>query len=221
VVEYGRPIYVDSSTLKEFQVGGTQRRTVCNNLLGDIETSMRSVIVSTTDYDTLELIHTARRLYRERSKAPLDTSERQDLSRRFAEGYRRLLTIQDGKPPAKWQDLQSRLQDYREELRDLGIKDHQVPALAEEHLDDEVALDVLHPDADKVISSLQLIYNIIHLTGILALAAVPILLLNLPVGILAGLYSEARRKKALANSKVKVRGFDVRKFEHGTGRITS
>ena len=92
---------------------------------------MRSVIVSTTgmspvivrndsrcfshttlDYDTLELIHTARRLYR-REKGPMEIMEKQELSRRFAEGYRRLLLMTNGKPPPEWLDLQRRLKDYR------------------------------------------------------------------------------------------------------------
>lgn len=64
------------------------------------------------DYDTLEIIHTARRLYR-REKGPMDTSEKQELSRRFAEGYRRLLLMTDGKPPPEWLDLQRRLIEYR------------------------------------------------------------------------------------------------------------
>lgn len=43
----------------------------------------------------------------------MDTSEKQELSRRFAEGYRRLLLMTDGKPPPEWLDLQRRLIEYR------------------------------------------------------------------------------------------------------------
>jgi len=175
---------------------------VCNALLERIESAMRSVIVSTTDYDTLELIHTARRLYRS-TKGPMGTSERQKLSRRFAEGYRRLLLMTGGKPPPEWIDLQDRLMAYRRELKNLGLKDYQVPALAPEHLDENSV------DADSVLSFLQLVYNIAHLLLLLALVGVPWLFLNLPVRLLADAYSESRRKKALARSKVKVRGIDV------------
>jgi len=82
-----------------------------------------------------------------------------------------------------------------------------VLALSGEHLDAD--LDVASVDGDAVLSILQLFYNIVHLLFLLMLAAVPVLLLNLPVGILAGIYSERRRMKALAKSKVKIRGFDV------------
>lgn len=49
---------------------------------------MRSVIVSVPDYESLKLIHTARRLYTSKHTA---NSEKQDLSRRFAEGYKKIL----------------------------------------------------------------------------------------------------------------------------------
>jgi glycerol-3-phosphate O-acyltransferase / dihydroxyacetone phosphate acyltransferase len=94
------------------------------------------------------------------------------------------------------------------ELRDLGLKDYQVPGLAGEHLAAEATSQV--DNRDSVLSALHLVYMIAHLLLLLALAAVPVLLLNLPVGMLAGLYAESRRKKALAASKVKVRGYDVR-----------
>jgi glycerol-3-phosphate O-acyltransferase/dihydroxyacetone phosphate acyltransferase len=92
------------------------------------------------------------------------------------------------------------------ELKDLGLKDYQVPGLAGEHLDGEGGGT---DGRDSVLSALHLVYMIVHLLLLLALAAVPVLLLNLPVGLVAGLYSESRRKKALAASKVKIRGYDV------------
>jgi len=206
VVEYGRPIWIDPATLPDFRSNDDARRhKVCNDLLEQVETSMRSVIVSSPDYETLEMLHTARRLY---TKGVLTAQERQEMSRRFAEGYKRLMLMTQGNPPAEWLELQNRIRAYRNELKDLGLKDYQVTALAGEHLEED--LNVENVDGDKLLSFLQFPYNIVHLLILLAVAAVPILLLNLPVGMLAGLYAERRRKKALAGSKVKVRGFDVR-----------
>ena len=51
--------------------------------------------------------------------------------------------------------------------------------------------------------------HIIHLLFIFVLAALPSVLLNLPVGLASRIYSNRRRKVALAASKVKVKGFDV------------
>lgn len=51
--------------------------------------------------------------------------------------------------------------------------------------------------------------HIIHLMFIIILAALPAVLLNLPVGLASRIYSNRRRKIALAASKVKVKGYDV------------
>jgi glycerol-3-phosphate O-acyltransferase / dihydroxyacetone phosphate acyltransferase len=203
VVEYGRPISIDPKTLPDFLANGSPRHKVCNQFLERVEESMRSVIVSAPDYETLELIHTARRLY-QRRKGQLDSQEKQDLSRRFVQGYKRLLEMHDGNVPEEWLQLQQRINDYRTELKELGLKDYQVPSLTEEHLDDETEVD-----ADKVLSDLQVPYHIVHFFIVLCIAAVPVLLLNLPVRLMADFYAEKRRKKALANSKVKIRGIDV------------
>jgi glycerol-3-phosphate O-acyltransferase / dihydroxyacetone phosphate acyltransferase len=207
VVEYGRPFYIKSSTLDDFKAGGSRRRAVCNALLEEVETNMRSVILSAPDYETLELIHTARRLYQRKRFGSMETVERQNLTRRFVEGYKRLLLMADGNPPREWQELQDRISAYRNELKDLGIKDYQVPALTEEHLDE--TLDIENVNGDKLIQFLQIVYNIAQKLSLGIVSAIPVLLLNLPVSVMAGLYSESRRKKALAHSKVKIKGFDV------------
>jgi glycerol-3-phosphate O-acyltransferase / dihydroxyacetone phosphate acyltransferase len=207
VVEYGRPFYIKSSTLDDFKAGGSRRRAVCSALLEEVETNMRSVIFSAPDYEALELIHTARRLYQRKRFGSLETVERQNLTRRFVEGYKRLLLMADGNPPREWLDLQDRISAYRNELKDLGIKDYQVPALTEEHLDE--TLDIENVSGDKLIRFFQIGYNIAQKLTLGIVSAIPVLLLNLPVAVMAGFYSERRRKKALAHSKVKIKGFDV------------
>lgn len=205
VIEYGKPITIDPNTLDDFKSGGFKRHHVCNEFLEKVEDSMRSVIVSAPDYETLELIHTARRLYQNR-REPLDSQTKQDLSRRFVEGYRRLLLLHDGKLPQEWLDLQNRIKDYRNELKELGLKDYQVISLLEEHLE---KMDVRRADADLVLSNMQVPYHVLHFIIVLCIAAIPFILLNLPVRIMAGMYAERRRRKALENSKVKLRGYDV------------
>ena len=125
-VEYGQPIWIDPSTLNDYKAGGADKRKVCNELLARIRESMRSVIVSAPDYESLQLIHTARRLYQRKD---LQGGEKQDMARRFAEGYKMLTLATKGDPPERWLDLQKRLIAYQEELKDLGIRDYQVPGL--------------------------------------------------------------------------------------------
>jgi len=196
-VEYGRPVYIDPQTLSAFKEGGAEKRRVCNELLERISDAMRAVIVSTPDYETLLVIHTARRLFQQREQS---ASQKQDLSRRFAEGYKRLMLMTHGSPPQQWLDLQARILAYSHELSDLGIKDYQVQGLDRENSES---------DGDAVIRETRLSYHIVHLIFVLLIAAVPAVTLNLPVGLLARLWANQRRKKALAASKVKIHARDV------------
>ena len=200
VVEYGRPIRINPSTLKAYKQGGAERRKVCSELLDRVQDSMKSVIVSAPDYDTLQVIHTARRLYQR--KGQMEPSARQDLNRRFAEGYKRLLLMTDGNPPKEWRDLQNRLVAYHHELEHLGIRDYHVPTLNQGMKTDGL-------DGDKVLSYMDTFYQILHLAFLVILATVPTILINMPIGVLADMYSESRRKVLLARSKVKVRAYDV------------
>ena len=95
-VEFGEPIYIDPSTLNAYKAGGAEKRKVCSDLLDRIQDSMKSVIVSAPDYDALQIIHTARRLYQRRG---LQGKEKQDMARRFAEGYKMLSYMVQGDPP--------------------------------------------------------------------------------------------------------------------------
>jgi glycerol-3-phosphate O-acyltransferase/dihydroxyacetone phosphate acyltransferase len=168
---------------------------------------MRSVIVSVPDYETMQLIHAARRLYRQDARN--ETAEqRQDMGRRFAEGYKRLLLQSGGEPPEEWVDLQKRLMAYQRELDELGIRDYQVSGL--DHEEVEIGSETEgHTKSETVLHRMNVLGHIIHLVFISFLAALPTLFLNLPVGLAARIYSNRRRKVALAASKVKIKGYDV------------
>jgi glycerol-3-phosphate O-acyltransferase/dihydroxyacetone phosphate acyltransferase len=56
---------------------------------------------------------------------------------------------------------------------------------------------------------MNIVGHIIHLIFIIVLAAPPALLLNMPVGLVSRIWANRRRKKALAESKVKIKGYDV------------
>ena len=200
VVEYGRPLFIDPATLKAYEEGGAEKHRVCSELLEKIQDSMKSVIVTTPDYETNQVVHAARRLWQQKE---LQTSEKQDLTRRFAEGYRQLLLHCKGEPPQEWKDLNSRVIKYQNELTELGIRDYQVPGVEREIK----SVDDL--DADTVLREIRLPYQIGHVLILMLLAGIPAIFLNLPVGLIARIYAERRRKKALAKSKVKITAEDV------------
>jgi len=197
IVEFGKPTFIDPKTMTDYKKGGDDRWTVCNEFLGRVTDNMRGVIVSAPDYDSLQIIHTARRLYR--SGIPT-SSEKQDLSRRFAEGYKKLLLMTDGNPPQEWLDLQDRIKSYQKDLKELGIGDHQVPGFVSVQNESY---------GDTVLRALRLPYRMAELLLLVLVSLIPALFLNLPVGLIARLYANKRRKAALANSTVKVKGMDV------------
>lgn len=203
VVEYGQPVYIDPSTLSAYQEGGPEKRRVCSELLQRIEDGMKSVLVTAPNYESLQVIYAARRLWQQKE---LLISEKQDLSRRFAEGYKQLLMQVNGKPPKEWSDLNDRIVSYQNELTELGIRDYQVPGLDSKKGEIQSVEDL---DGDTFLSGMRLPYQICHVLFLMLVAAIPSVLLNLPVGLVARIYAEKRRKKALANSKVKIKAEDV------------
>lgn len=100
----------------------------------------------------------------------------------------------------RWLDLQNRLKTYQKDLDELGIRDYQVPGLVSEKNE---------TDADSLLRRLRVPFRISELVLLSLLSLVPTLFLNMPVGLMAVLYANQRRKKAVAASKVKVKGMDV------------
>lgn len=199
LVEYGDPVYLKPGSLKEFQKGGAPKRAVCDDLLNRIKDSMRSVIVSMPDYESLQLVHTARRLYQRNTL--VDGREKQDLLRRFAVAYKTLSEVTNDNPPQDWVDLQEGISAYRRELRELGLRDYQVIGLDRNKENSE--------GKEKFRRGIRNVYRIAHLLVLVILSAIPNIFLNLPVRLAADVWAERKRKKALARSKVKLHGYDV------------
>ena len=59
--------------MTSYNRGGSEKRKVCSEFWDRVQDNMREVIVSTDSYETLQLIHTARSLYRNNTK---DLSEK-------------------------------------------------------------------------------------------------------------------------------------------------
>eukprot|EP00611_Tribonema_gayanum_P009977 TRINITY_DN1988_c0_g1_i1.p2 TRINITY_DN1988_c0_g1~~TRINITY_DN1988_c0_g1_i1.p2 ORF type:complete len:692 (-),score=255.23 TRINITY_DN1988_c0_g1_i1:552-2627(-) len=217
VVEFGPPIRISPELQELYR---TNRRQAYTTLLLQIEDSMRSCIVTAPDYNALRLVYTARRLYQPSHRIP--TPElKQDMNRRFAEGYKILLrryskpgasaeapsspsridkgytsdddqhgTFPDENLPEDARMLKRHLEEYREKLQRLGLRDYQVPTLGQ-------------PDP------LKATYTLLHLFLVALLAAIPSIVLNAPVGLVARKMAEAERKRALAGSVVKITARDV------------
>ena len=185
VVEFGQPIHIDKNL---HQVYKNSRRQGYIQLLQKIEDGMRSVIVTAESFNELKLIHTVRRLY-QRASSGITTDQKQDMSRRFSAAYRVLKEKWGDNFPAELAELKTKIEEYQKTLDHWGLKDYQVG-----HLDTRYS---------------TLLYKFLHGFVVGVIAFIPTIFLNLPVGLLAKLWSHNEAKKDLKNSRVKIAARDV------------
>lgn len=191
VVEFGEPVHITEELLAIYR---KSKRQAYQLLLHEIETSMRSVIVTAADYQELKLIHTARRLF-PYNAAKLSTQTKLDLARRFSYAWKLIkekyhYPAQSELLPEDLVSLQGHLIAYQDALDHWGLKDYQLLS----------KLDL---------SFAHLLYTFLHGLIIVSLASIPSILLNLPVGILASYWASMEAKKDLKVSRVKITARDV------------
>ncbi|EGO18598.1 hypothetical protein SERLADRAFT_443932 [Serpula lacrymans var. lacrymans S7.9] len=185
VVEFGVAMDVPSELVSMFKEGGTQKRGAVNKLLDLTYDALKTVTIRAPDYDTLMLIQAVRRLYKTPGQH-LTLGQVVELNRRFLEGYTHF------KEEPRVQKLRTDVLKYNRLLRDLGLRDHQVPRAKKASW-----------------KTLGLLAYRLGLLIVWALLALPGTILNGPMFILASLISRKKAKEALAASVVKVAGRDV------------
>lgn len=82
VVEYGKSIRVPFSLVDDFKKGGESMRAACSALLQIIQNALMEVTVTASDWNALQLIQAARRLYEPRT-FELSAPQKMELTRRF------------------------------------------------------------------------------------------------------------------------------------------
>jgi glycerol-3-phosphate O-acyltransferase/dihydroxyacetone phosphate acyltransferase len=197
VIEFGAPIIADQSLVDMYKAGGGKKREACGKLLEQVHDGLRAVTLRGPDWETMQVIQAARRLYRIPGQH-LTLGQVIELNKRFMEGY---LHYQH---EPKIIELRTRVLAYNRLLRDMGIADHQVERASNK----------------SVKSGLLLIYR----TGLLlwwGMLSLPGVILHAPVFILAKTISHKKAKgtllkfgeswqpEALAASTVKIQGRDV------------
>jgi glycerol-3-phosphate O-acyltransferase / dihydroxyacetone phosphate acyltransferase len=184
VIEFGIPLTVPPSLVEQYSDPATRRDAV-KSLLDMIYHALLSVTVNTPDFETLQVVQAARRLYKPAHRR-LPLPQVVELNRRFVEGYNHF------KDDPRVMKLRQNVLEYNRRLHALGIRDHQVRNARYD------PLNVLG----------KLIYRSIKVT-ILGLGALPGFLLFFPVFIATRVISHRMAKEALAASTVKIRGRDV------------
>ncbi|KAG2064628.1 glycerol-3-phosphate O-acyltransferase [Suillus decipiens] len=185
VVEFGTALDVPAELVEMFKEGGNKKREAVSKFLDLIYDGLKTVTIRAPDYDTLMLIQAVRRLYKTPGQH-LTLGQVVELNRRFLEGYTHF------KDEPRVQKLRTDVLKYNRLIRDLGIRDHQVPR------------------AQKASwKTLGLLVYRLVLLMIWTSLALPGVILNGPMFILASIISRQKAKEALAASVVKVAGRDV------------
>ncbi|KAI0273558.1 glycerol-3-phosphate O-acyltransferase [Gloeopeniophorella convolvens] len=185
VVEFGPPLDIASELVEKFKAGGSDRRDAVSKLLNEAYDALKAVTVRAPDYDTLMLIQAARRLYQPPGQH-LTLGQVVELNKRF------LLAYSYFKDEPRIQALRAKVLKYNRLLRDLGLRDHQVPRAQKASWKTSGLL--LYRIA------LLLVWTVFSLPGVV---------LHSPIFITASIVSKLKAKEALAASVVKVAGRDV------------
>ncbi|TFK54916.1 glycerol-3-phosphate O-acyltransferase [Heliocybe sulcata] len=185
VVEFGSALDVPEELVQMFKEGGDRKKEAVGKLLDVIYDGLKTVTVRAPDYDTLMLVQAARRLYNTPGQH-LTLGQVVELNRRFVEGYLHF------KDEPRIQKLREDVLRYNRLLRDLGLRDHQVPR------------------AQKATwKTLGLLVYRIGLLAVWSTFSLPGVILNGPIFLTASILSRKKAKEALAASTVKLAGRDV------------
>lgn len=185
VVEFGAPVEVSGDLVKLFEAGGEGKRKAVGDMMDLVFDGLKSVTVRAPDYETLMLIQAARRLYTPPGHH-LTLPQVVELNRRFIIGYLKF------KDDPRIQQLKADVLRYNKMLGWAGLRDHQVERATRAGW-----------------RSLGLLFYRLGLLVMWGTMALPGVILNSPIIILAKIISRKKAKEALAASQVKLKGRDV------------
>ncbi|KAJ7444605.1 hypothetical protein B0H11DRAFT_2290705 [Mycena galericulata] len=185
VVEFGHALDVPAELVDMFKQGGTQKREAVAKFLDLIFNALKTVTVRAPDYETLMLIQAVRRLYKTPSQH-LTLGQVVELNRRLLEGYEHFKDL------PRVQNLRKDVLKYNRLVRDMGLRDHQVPRAQRAGW-----------------KTLALLTYRVGLLAVWSTFALPGVILNSPIFILASIISRRKAKEALAASRVKIAARDV------------
>lgn len=185
VVEFGAPLEVSPDLVKLFEGGGDGKKKAVGQMMDLVFDGLKSVTVRAPDYETLMLIQAARRLYTPPGQH-LTLPQVVELNRRFIIGYLKF------KDDPRIQKLKSDVHRYNKQLGYSGLKDHQVERATRAGW--------------RSLGLLGYRLGLLLMWGSLALPGV---ILNSPIIVLAKVISRVKAREALAASQVKLKGRDV------------
>lgn len=184
VLDFGIPIVIDNEWAEKYKEDS--RKTV-SDLMDIITSAMKAVTVQSPDYETLQVIQAARRLYSyggHSSNLPLPVVV--ELNRNLLIGYSKY------KDDPKIRHLTQSVIQYNQKLKYYGLRDHQIASASEDYLHNGILL----------IKRLLILayYGILCLPGTVLFS---------PVFYACAKISAKKQREALAKSAVKIKANDV------------
>lgn len=184
VVEFGHPITIPKDLVDRYNDPETSKAAV-QELLDTITNGLKAVTVTCPDYETLMVVQAARRLYTNEKTLPIPLIV--EMNRRLVIGYNHY------KENPEIIELREKIMHYNENLKRLHLPDHEVNRAAQFNFLKNLSI---------------LIYRSLKLVSLLTLA-LPGIVLFTPVFIVGKMYSNKKKREALANSLVKIKANDV------------
>lgn len=184
VVEFGHPINIPKELVERYNNPETYKAAI-QEMLDLITNGLKAVTVTCPDYETLMVVQAARRLYANEKTLPIPLIV--EMNRRLVMGYNHYKTN-----PEIIQ-LRERILHYNEKLKQLYLPDHEVNRAAQVNFLQNLSI---------------LIYRSLKLVVLLILA-LPGIVLFTPVFVVGKMYSNKKKREALAASLVKIKANDV------------
>eukprot|EP00405_Crypthecodinium_cohnii_P015654 CAMPEP_0206458594 /NCGR_PEP_ID=MMETSP0324_2-20121206/23664_1 /ASSEMBLY_ACC=CAM_ASM_000836 /TAXON_ID=2866 /ORGANISM="Crypthecodinium cohnii, Strain Seligo" /LENGTH=744 /DNA_ID=CAMNT_0053929965 /DNA_START=30 /DNA_END=2264 /DNA_ORIENTATION=- len=229
VVEFGPPIIVPEAIYLQYE---SDRHGAVEDLLRLVATGMRSVIVPTPDYHTLQQIYMARRLYLP-DGLKLSAEQTMDLNRRFAVGLKKVLDLRTrmggdtngmSKAPSS-ESIPKSNSNSSLDLKESNGSSAEGPTLTPEDIE---FIDAFKAEVEDYMSTLKrlglrdhqvrqigwwgvgdLTGRLLYLLVTLLMGAIPQMLFNFPLMFIASRWASSEQKKALKASTVKLAARDV------------
>eukprot|EP01137_Pigoraptor_chileana_P035005 Opistho-2@28390 len=117
LVQFGQPIYIDRDALATYDYAKDEKAAVVK-LTSEVEDRLHSLTINADDFDTLQALHTARRLYK--PSVGMTLHDYVSTTKRFVDGYPAASTDPDVNR------LKGQLIEYQGILRGMNLTDSDV-----------------------------------------------------------------------------------------------
>ena len=186
MLDFGEPIELEQSLVAAYREGGNAKREACNQVLELAQKAIEAVTVTTPDYETMQLLWAARRLYKP-EHLRLTMEQTQQLSIRFSEAY---VALRDD---ADVVGLRQKVEAYNKQLHSFGIRDHEIVSASNRTRGE----------------SFRRLVMLVALWVLETVFLFPFMIMGLPILGACRAVSAQQARKAVKSSSVKVKGNDV------------